>query len=233
MKKFINYYKTKQETKPQRLATKSSKAFCKILAAVCIFLFLWFAVPLPYDWKNIGKVFGCFMCFGGFCFFAFRLKVQKIKEKLYKNKLAKFAWRALKAMVFAFAAYAIVVSAIILGCAATPAKADANLVVLGAQVQSHGPSAILLRRIEAAADYLNSNPNSICIASGGQGADEPYSEALAIKNTLIELGIAENRIILEDMSTSTQENLEFSLAKIPEEYKEQSLAIATDGFHQA
>ena len=63
------------------------------------------------------------------------------------------------------------------------AKADENLdyiIVLGAQVRSDGPSKVLKHRLNTAIDYLEKNPETICIVSGGQGYNEPCTEALQL-----------------------------------------------------
>ena len=48
------------------------------------------------------------------------------------------------------------------------------------------------------------------ILSGGQGDDEEISEAVCMRNYLTAAGVEEDRLILEDRSTSTRENLLFS-----------------------
>ncbi|MBQ9768032.1 MAG: YdcF family protein [Lachnospiraceae bacterium] len=92
----------------------------------------------------------------------------------------------------------------------TPESAAEYVVVLGAQVRGETPTLVLNARIKAAAEYLKEHPNAIVIASGGQGSGESISEAEAIKRGLVRLGIDEERILLEDESTSTAENLRFS-----------------------
>ncbi|MDE7281518.1 MAG: YdcF family protein, partial [Ruminiclostridium sp.] len=92
---------------------------------------------------------------------------------------------------------------------------------------------MLRQRINAAYKYLNENPDIICVVSGGQGADEPLSEAEVMKSRLVEKGIAEDRIIAEDSSESTRQNIEFSLALLKEkDIDVTDIAIVTDGFHQ-
>jgi uncharacterized SAM-binding protein YcdF (DUF218 family) len=87
----------------------------------------------------------------------------------------------------------------------------------------------LKARIEAAADYLHDNPQTVAIASGGQGKGENISEAVSIKSELIKRGIEEERIILEDKSTSTYENIAFSKKLIPEN-ADKGLVVTND-FH--
>ena len=59
------------------------------------------------------------------------------------------------------------------------------LIVLGAQVRENGPSTILRYRLDAAISYLQENPETICIVSGGQGVNEPFSEAEGMLNYLV------------------------------------------------
>lgn len=109
-----------------------------------------------------------------------------------------------------------------------PERLDA-IVVLGARVDEDGPSGSLRERIAAAAKYLSANPDTICIASGGQGADEPMSEAQCIRDHLIAAGIDPERIQLEDRSTSTEENLRYALPMLPDGVN--TVGIVTSDFH--
>lgn len=84
------------------------------------------------------------------------------------------------------------------------------VIILGAQVRGEVPALVLDARIKAAADYLLEHPGAVAVASGGQGSGESITEAEAIKRGLMRKGIAEERILLEERSTSTAENLKFS-----------------------
>jgi len=106
------------------------------------------------------------------------------------------------------------------------------LVVLGCKVKGTRPTRMLRRRLDAAYKYMTQNPDVMCIVSGGQGSDEQLTEAQAMKNYLLEKGISEGRIIMEDKSTSTDENIKNSLAIIDELGLERNITIVTDGFHQ-
>jgi len=103
------------------------------------------------------------------------------------------------------------------------------VIVLGARVDPDGPSPALRRRLNATLAYLADNPDTLVIASGGQGSDEPMSEAECIKRELVAAGIDEGRILLEDRSTTTAENLEFSLALM--ESSDASVGILTNNYH--
>ena len=56
------------------------------------------------------------------------------------------------------------------------------IIVLGAQIYERGPSAVLRFRLDKAVEYLNENPQTKCIVSGGKGSNEPCSEAEGMKN---------------------------------------------------
>ena len=85
------------------------------------------------------------------------------------------------------------------------------MVVLGAKVRSDGPSVSLWDRIYGARDYLQAHEDVIAVVSGGQGPDEPMTEARAMYEALVDLGIPPERIWLEERATSTWENITFSL----------------------
>lgn len=88
------------------------------------------------------------------------------------------------------------------------------LIVLGAEVIGSAPSRSLRYRLEAAKRYLDRFPDSIAIVSGGKGVNEQISEASCMSAELIRAGVAPERIIAEDKSSSTEENLSFSFAII-------------------
>ena len=98
----------------------------------------------------------------------------------------------------------------------TQAAACRYIIVLGAGVNGTEPSRSLTERIHAAYDYLSANPESVAILTGGQGKGEYITEASCMYRELTELGISPNRLYLEEKSTSTLENLQFSAALIEE-----------------
>ena len=106
-------------------------------------------------------------------------------------------------------------------------------VVLGAKVRTSGPSASLWDRIYGARDYLEEHPNVIAIVSGGQGEDEPMTEARAMYDELVKLGIDPNRIWVEDQATSTWENLNFSMNLIEEKTgtRPEKIGIVSSEYH--
>ena len=117
--------------------------------------------------------------------------------------------------------------------AGTPEETADYLVVLGAKVRPDGPSVSLWDRIYAAADYLNAHPDTIAIVSGGQGSDEHITEAQAMHDELVKLGIDESRIWMEDKASSTDENMRFSLDLIEEKTgsRPEKLGILSSEYH--
>ena len=97
-----------------------------------------------------------------------------------------------------------------------PKETVEYMVVLGAKVNRDGPSVSLWDRICGAYEYLEEHPDVIAIVSGGQGTDEPITEAECMYRELVNLGIDPKRIWIEDNATSTWENLNFSLDLIEE-----------------
>lgn len=103
-----------------------------------------------------------------------------------------------------------------------PAEDGEYVIVLGAQVRGEVPTLVLGARIRAAAEYLKEHPQAVAVASGGKGTGETISEAEAIRRGLVRLGISEERILLEEHSTSTTENLRFSAEVIQNYEREKS-----------
>lgn len=94
-----------------------------------------------------------------------------------------------------------------------PSTAESGLdyvIVLGAGVRDDGLSKTLKLRLDKAAEYAAENPESVLVLSGAQGAGEPVAEAQAMQAYLLEQGITEEQMILEDRSYSTLENIVYS-----------------------
>lgn len=112
------------------------------------------------------------------------------------------------------------------------AKGEKNLdyiVVLGAQMKESGPSRALRKRLDKAIDYAEENKNVMIVVSGGKGADEHISEAQGMYDYLTEHGIDDSRIIMEDKSTNTAENLKFTSQFI--DIESSRIGIVTSNFH--
>lgn len=104
------------------------------------------------------------------------------------------------------------------------------LIILGAKVKPGGILSLSLKnRMDTAIPYLQQHPKVKVIVSGGQGADEEQTEASAMYDYLVRSGIDESRILIEDRSTSTYQNLSFSKEVLPADVRE--LTIVSNDFH--
>ena len=115
----------------------------------------------------------------------------------------------------------------------SPKEQVQYMVVLGAKVRDDGPSVSLWDRIYGAYNYMEAHPDVIAIVSGGQGPDEPISEAASMYQELVNLGIDPGRIWLEDKATSTWENLNFALDLIEEKtgQRPEKLGVVSSEYH--
>lgn len=92
-----------------------------------------------------------------------------------------------------------------------------DVLILGAKVKRDGtPTNALRYRLDVAADYAAQYPQVRLIVSGGQGMDENHTEASVMKRYLTEQGIEAARILEEDRSTSTYENILFTRELLPD-----------------
>ena len=157
------------------------------------------------------------------------------------NGVLAHAWQGMAGRVVLCIIGAIVIAAVVSGAVAgahiasavgkAPAD-DATVVVLGCKVRGTVPSLSLYQRIDAAGDYLEEHPYATCILSGGQGDAEDISEAECMYRYLVDRGIDPDRLIKEEASGTTEENIENSKRIIEQRGLSPDLAIVTNGYHQ-
>lgn len=110
-------------------------------------------------------------------------------------------------------------------------KEDA-VIVLGAGLRGDKITALLQYRLEAAVDYHKQNSDAVLVVSGGMGQGETVTEASAMKAYLLSCGVDETKIIMEQNSTSTYENLMFSKEILTSMYgKNFKAVVVTNAFH--
>lgn len=125
--------------------------------------------------------------------------------------------------------FGIVEGMILAQFASIPERGADYCIVLGAQWKETGPSDVLRRRLDAAVKYLLDNPETQVIVTGGQGSNELIAEGVGMKRYLVDAGIEDARIIVEDKATNTYENLVFSAEYLNE--AENSVVLVTNNFH--
>lgn len=112
---------------------------------------------------------------------------------------------------------------------AKPSSGADYCIILGAQWKESGPSAVLRKRLDRAVEYLKANPDTKVIVSGGRGANEPMAEAEGMYQYLVQAGIEKERIVVEDKSRNTYENLVFSGRHLDKE--NDRVVVVTNNFH--
>lgn len=148
------------------------------------------------------------------------------------NKINSTVWCVLFALTVIGLTIVIAFMSIIYIKGRTKTNNENVIIILGCRVKWDKPSLSLIKRVDSAYDFLIKNPKTVAILSGGQGKDEALSEAECMKKLLVEKGIDKNRLILEDQSTTTDENIAFSRKLIDSLALDKTVAIATSEYHQ-
>ena len=202
-----------------------------IFIVLSILSFLVFFAPTRIGIINVGNGVGMLLSLTIFFSALFWPHIVR-----FARHLAAFRWgkRALILFIIILCAsciWSIVLSALMARQALSKPDAPTTVIILGCKVNGEVPSLALMRRIDAAADYLLEHPDVMVIASGGQGPGEWISEAEAIRRRLESRGVDPERILLEDQSTSTYENLSFSKALLEEYDLGNDIIIVSEDYH--
>ena len=190
---------------------------------------VWFCIPIHWNVLNIGNVFGIAVCA---VILLVCLFYPFIRKRCAVSKGWRVVWRIALVCFCAGILWAGVLTGLMISGTKSVPPESATVVVLGSKVSGRVPSADLMERIRTAGTYLSAHPDAKCIVSGGRGAGELVTEAAVMKEYLIKMGIDSSRILTEDRSVSTQENLENSLALIDRQGMNRDLAIVTDEYHE-
>lgn len=203
------------------------------LTVVGLFLLILFIIPLTRKSSlHVGNITGIiislFLIFKGVCYYEFKNFIINLKKNKYK-KYILYSFRILLAIAVVIA---LVITFLMIKATNNKPVGNETVIVLGSRVYGNKPSRSLKERLDAAYEYLETNPDSYCIVSGGQGRNEDISEAECMYQYLKDKGIDEKRIFKEDKSTSTRENIKFSLEIIKANNLPEDIAITTSEYHQ-
>ncbi len=209
---------------------KVVKCLAGIISAV---LLLWFSIPLFRNGiLNIGNATGIVVFLVILMCILFSKKLVEFVQWLCRRKGGRVLIGA-AALVIAAGVLTVGIETILMVHAANRKPEESvTVVVLGCRVYGENPSLMLAERLEAAYAYLSEHEDAACVLSGGKGGGENISEAEAMYRWLIDRGIDKERLFLEDKSTSTRENLSFSLEIIEESQLPEKIGIATNEFHE-
>ena len=217
-----------KKLEPKRIPVYILRLLLIIIGGYYLFMFL---APLRAHIINIGNITGSAMAFCALFVGIFFNKIVKLCKRIRRSKRGKIVLNAVFALLFVgiFTFTASLIS--VLSCANTNADGQETLIVLGCAVWGERPSYMLKARANYAANYLENNPDTVAILSGGQGEGEKISEAECMRRVLVEEGIDESRLYLEDSSTSTEENIKYSKEIIEEKGLSDDIAIVTSDYH--
>jgi uncharacterized SAM-binding protein YcdF (DUF218 family) len=153
----------------------------------------------------------------------------------YDKPVFKLSWLRIAIIIVICMGIAVilVLETLMMTAAGTvPEEPADTVIVLGCGIFPNEALTVSLKnRLDASFEYLTLHPSAKVIVSGGQGENEPIAEATAMQSYLKSLGIDESRIYTEDKSTSTDENLEFSLEIVKKYGLSMNVAIATSDYH--
>ncbi|MCR4940660.1 MAG: YdcF family protein [Treponemataceae bacterium] len=184
------------------------------------------------SFTHIWSVLGAYLVFVGI----YRLRKGHSFFSIWKK------W--IKIIVIGLFSIAISISILNLVFILNPVEASVDeeaehLILLGGGISKDGSlPATVLRRVEAAAEYLNEHPGCLCVVTGGKLDWLPYAEAPELKKQLVAAGVEADRILVEDKALDTIQNFQFS-CELLASYKGISLrnildattVIVTSRFH--
>lgn len=202
--------------------------FNRILMLVGILLVLVSVIPILFDIIHIGV---WMPLTGGVCLFLYGMFRSRMRQYLrFGVKLDAIILIIIGLLIVFF-----VVTSVILMTGFQRYQnqnTTQTVVVLGCKVKEDQPTKMLAYRLNKAYDILRKYPNMKCVVTGGQGEDERYPESQVMKQYLVDKGIDEDRILEENQSKSTQENLKFTKQIIEQHQLSKEIVIVTDFFHQ-
>ena len=203
----------------ERVPGKISHKLYMAIAAIVLAVFFRFAL-IGYDFTAI--------CLTG-------LAVVLVLYELFERRKWNRAKWVLTALIAAgFCCFFISEVPVIRASAGHENPGAAYVIVLGTGVNGTVPSRSLTERLETAEIFLRENPEVTAVLSGGQGPGEDITEAKAMESFLTSCGIAPERLILEDKSSNTKENLinTFALLReMDESFSQKGMNILSSEYH--
>ena len=191
-----------------------------VLGAICVAYFaVLLSVGMDFSW--IWLLAGIF-----FCGTAFARKYMAVHSIVMGKGLKVVFFLVIGVGLLVFIT---VEGLIISGMRQKPEGRLDYMIVLGAQVRGEAPSRALALRLEEAVKVWAECGEPTLLLSGGKGDGENISEAECMRRELLDKGIPENKLVLEDRSASTVENLQFC-AEISD-CKEKKTGIVSNNFH--
>ena len=204
-------------------------------AVVCGILLNTFLFTISLGQANPGSVTGSIFC-------AAVILLVITYPLLKKKKPLRIAAKAAGIGMAAFVLYCGVICVLIvsemnhgeeraLAASTAGGPSPQTLIVLGCKTTDGVPSQMHRLRLDKAEEYLSSHPDAVCIVTGGQGGDEIEPEAVSMRRCLIEDGISDSRIYVEDKAKNTAENIKYSSEIIKSAGLSENVVIVSECYH--
>lgn len=109
----------------------------------------------------------------------------------------------------------------------TVGQAD-SVIVLGLALENGEPTPDLLKRLDAAREYLEKYPEARLILTGGNADASGRTEAAVMRDILTRQRVPEDKLILEDQAQTTIENFSNIAGMIP---AEEPVVMISSNYH--
>ena len=199
------------------------------------------------NWRNmLGCILGIAVCLGTIfpSVLGEFLQITTIVDVHKQNGVAMYVEMFVENAILAVTSYLelVLIGTIILSIKAAkriPAFDKDYILILGCQIKKDGTLTNLLKsRADRAIEFAKMQKEAtgkdiVFVPSGGKGDDEVIAEADAIRNHLVETGIPEERILVENKLANTYENLKNSMELIHKEAKtdDAKIVFSTTNYH--
>ncbi|MFL0253098.1 YdcF family protein [Clostridium neuense] len=177
--------------------------------------------------------FSSFFAFIGFILIVIGILKIKIKGSIFKGRSSNILNLFRLLIIIFLISFAAIESMLIYNSFEKSNRKTDFVVILGAAVRGKTMTLALCQRMEKGLEYLNQYPDIKVVVSGGKGPGEDIPEAEAMKDFLLKHGINQSRIIVEDKSKNTMENLKNTKKELQKLYGQRDfkIALVTNNFH--
>ncbi len=191
-----------------------------ILIALAVLSAAYFIVIVLYS--GIGTSFAfIWLFFSALCLF---LVYGKWYYARNKERIARWVpVSVVTTCIAGMAVFAVVCVLVFTGVASSDPRGLDYVIVLGPKVTEKADSSSMKRRLDKAMEYVEENPDTILVLSGGKGKGDVHSEAMDMFLYLTYNGVPQEQLLLEEHSTSTVENIAFSKVLIDRDRRNRKL----------
>lgn len=206
-----------------------------VIAVVCAAMLCWTMLPMfVFSIFNLGSMALLLVFTTIFLCAVFWPWVRRVFARIGKKTAGRWALRIVAVLLALGIGYAGVATGMMIAAAHTePPEGDTlPVIVLGCQTNGYEPTPMLLARLQCAKQYLDEHPDAAAVVSGGMGDGEGVSEAESMRAWLEKSGIEGRRVLKEEKSVNTEENVRFSAQLLQEHGLGTKAVIVTDWWHE-